>query len=105
MSYVITVFLWVVVWYNLTDERKKIPKRGFLIISVVGMMCGFAQVRFISGVLIDLLKLVVVISKLPANYLAVIIIAPGNALPNAIFLISLSKQGLANMSMHGGYAN
>ncbi len=90
---------------RLDEKRDKIPKRGYFIIALVGVACGFTQLRFVSKVLFDVLTLVTVITKIPSNYLALMIIAPGNAIPNAMFLISLSKQGLANMSMHGGYAN
>ena len=43
--------------------------------------------------LVDLLKLVGVLTKLPATYLALTIIAVGNALPDAIITINLASKG------------
>jgi len=44
------------------------------------------------------------LSKLPSTYLALTVIAIGNALPDGITTISLSKQGYAVMGLTGGYA-
>jgi Ca2+/Na+ antiporter len=43
-------------------------------------------------------------SQLPSTFLALTVIAMGNALPDGITTIALSKQGLAAMGLAGGYA-
>jgi len=57
----------------------------------VGMICGFVWTYYASGMLIDILIMLGVLSKLSATYLALTIIAIGNALPDAIITISLAK--------------
>ena len=54
--------------------------------------------------LVDLLKLVGVLTKLPATYLALTIIAVGNALPDAIITINLASKGQALLGITGSYA-
>jgi len=55
------------------------------------MIVGFVWTYYVSGMLIDLLTMIGVISKLSTTYLALTIIAVGNALPDALLTISLAK--------------
>jgi len=57
------------------------------------MLCGFVWTYYVSGILIDVLSLIGVLSKLSATYLALTIIAIGNALPDALITIALAKKG------------
>lgn len=57
-----------------------------------------------SGLLIDLLNMIGVLSKLSATYLALTIIAVGNALPDALITVKLAGEGKAIMGITGGYA-
>lgn len=68
------------------------------------MICGFMQTYFIIGVLVDFLTAVGYITKLSATYLAMTIIAVGNALPDAIITINLAKKGKAVLGITGSYA-
>ena len=45
-----------------------------------------------------------IIAKLKASFLGLTILAIGNALPDALTTIALSKQGYALMGLTGGYA-
>jgi Ca2+/Na+ antiporter len=58
----------------------------------------------VSGILIDLLNFVGILTNLSKPYLGMTIIAMGNALPDALTTIALSKQGYAIMGMTGAYA-
>ena len=51
------------------------------------MICGFNQTSYVIGVLVDLLGFIGVLTKLSATYLALTIIAVGNALPDALITI------------------
>lgn len=57
----------------------------------------------ISGTLIDLLNYLGMVSKLNTTYLGLTVIAVGNALPDAVTTIALSKQGYAMMGLTGAY--
>ena len=103
MIYLPFAFLWAGCYYFLVEKRRKAPK-GYVFIEFVGMICGFIQTYYVSGVLIDLLTMIGVISKLSATYLALTIIAIGNALPDAFLTIKLAGRGKAMMGIIGGYA-
>ena len=103
MMYLPFAFLWAGCYYFIVKERRKAPK-GYVFIELIGMICGFIQTYYISGILIDLLTMIGVISKLSATYLALTIIAIGNALPDAFLTIKLAKRGKAMMGIIGGYA-
>lgn len=54
--------------------------------------------------MIDALTFIGVLSKLSATYLALTIIAVGNALPDAMLTIALAGKGKAELGITGGYA-
>ena len=68
------------------------------------MVCGFIWTYWVSGAMIDLLTMVGVLTKLSATYLALTIIAVGNALPDALITIAMAKDKKAIMGITGGYA-
>ena len=68
------------------------------------MICGFIWTYYVSGLMIDLLTMVGILTKLSATYLALTIIAVGNALPDALITIALAKKGQAIMGITGSYA-
>lgn len=59
----------------------------------------------VSGVLIDLLQFLGMLSKLDKTYLGLTVIAVGNALPDAVTTIALAKGGNAMMGLTGAYGN
>ena len=63
------------------------------LIEVVGCLAGFFWTGYVSGILIDILTFIGVISRLSATYLALTIIGVGNALPDAMITIALAKKG------------
>jgi len=73
-------------------------------VAVVGCVSGFIWTYYVSGLLIDLLGMIGVLTKLSATYLALTIIAVGNALPDALITIKCAKEGKAIMGITGGYA-
>lgn len=85
-------------------ERHMLPGNWFILISIVGMIWGFIWTYFVSGLMIDALTFIGVLSKLSATYLALTIIAVGNALPDAMLTISLAGKGKAELGITGGYA-
>lgn len=68
------------------------------------MIQGFIWTYFVSGLMIDALTFIGVLSKLSATYLALTIIAVGNALPDAMLTIALAGKGKAELGITGGYA-
>lgn len=64
-----------------------------LLVSIVGMLCGFIWTYYVSGLLIDILTMIGVLTGLKATYLALTVIAIGNALPDALITIALAKKG------------
>lgn len=59
---------------------------------------------FVSGLMIDALTFVGALTKLPATYLALTVIAVGNALPDAMLTISQAGSGKAVLGLTGGYS-
>ena len=85
-------------------KRDEAPKKVFVLVAFVGMVCGFIWTYYVSGMLIDLLGMIGTLTKLSATYLALTIIAIGNALPDALITIDLAGKGKAIMGITGGYA-
>jgi len=79
---------------RMTRCRKRIPK-VYWFIELVGMICGMVWTYWVLGVLIDCLTAIGVVTKLSATFLALSVIAIGNALPDAIVTVSLAKKGKA----------
>ena len=72
--------------------------------NVVSTITGLTWSFIISSILIDLLTMVGIIAKLDSTYLGLTILAVGNALPDSLTVISLSKKGYAIMGITGVYA-
>jgi len=53
--------------------------------------------------MIDLLSCIGIIAKLDTTYLGLTILALGNALPDSLTVIALSKKGYAEMGITGVY--
>jgi Ca2+/Na+ antiporter len=65
------------------------------VIELLGCLSGFFWTSFVSGLLIDLLTFIGVITKLSPTYLALTIIGVGNALPDALITVQLAQKGKA----------
>jgi sodium/potassium/calcium exchanger 6 len=76
----------------------------FVFMNVVSTITGLTWSFIISSILIDLLTMVGIIAKLDSTYLGLTILAVGNALPDSLTVISLSKKGYAVMGITGVYA-
>ena len=68
--------------------------------AIIGLIWSY----IITAILIDLLTIIGVIAKLDSTYLGLTILAVGNALPDSLTVISLSKKGYALMGITGVYA-
>ena len=55
-----------------------------------------------SGILIDLLTFVGMMTNLSSSYLGLTIIAIGNALPDGLTTIAIAKSGYASLALTGG---
>jgi len=95
---------WSLFWWKFVPERHVPPKRSFIIISIMSMICGFIWTNFVIVILVDVITAVGIITKLSATYLALTIIAVGNALPDAIITVALAKKGKATLGITGSYA-
>ena len=84
--------IWSLAFYRCKTKRNEITK-AHLLVSIVGVVCGFIWTYYVSGLLIDILTMVGVLTHLEATYLALTIIAIGNALPDALITIALAKKG------------
>lgn len=89
---------------KLDDERYMLPGNWYILITTMGMIQGFIWTYYASGLMIDALTFVGILTKLSATYLALTIIAVGNALPDALLTISLASKGKAELGITGGYA-
>jgi Ca2+/Na+ antiporter len=83
--------LWTLAWFLARPHKFDEVPKCFFIIELVGLICGFAWTYYVSGLLIDLLSMIGVITKLSPTYLALTIIGAGNALPDALITIALAK--------------
>jgi len=84
---------WAGFFYYSVKDPHEAPEKWFILIAFVAMLCGFIWTYFISGMLIDLLTLIGLVTKLSPTYIALTIIAVGNALPDALITIKLSSKG------------
>jgi len=105
LCYLIAAVIWTFIWWSEHVDKKvnQLPS-GYLVIAVVGMVSGLVWTYWVSGVLIDILTLVGIVTKLPDTYLALTIIAVGNALPDALMTIAFAKEGKAILGITGSYA-
>jgi Ca2+/Na+ antiporter len=105
LSYLVVAVAWTVIWW-LVHRGKDVhePPSGYIIIAFIGMIVGLVWTYWVSGVLIDILTMVGIITKLSSTYLALTIIAVGNALPDALMTITMAKNGKAILGITGSYA-
>jgi Ca2+/Na+ antiporter len=71
-----------------------------LISCISGLMWSYLA----TNILIDFLTMIGVITQLSSTYLGLTILAIGNALPDGLTVIALSKKGMAEMAITGVYA-
>lgn len=95
------LLLMAMVHYYSTDGRR--PK-WFALLGFLAIIGGLVWTFLASSILIDLLQFYGVFLGLEEAYLGLSVLAIGNALPDALTTISLSKQGYAVMGISGGYA-
>ena len=102
----IPISLFIFLFFYLTQRNSPnnlIPKY-FILITILSAISGLFWTYILSSILIDLLNMLGVLFKLKASFLGLTIIAVGNALPDALTTIALSKQGYALMGISGAYA-
>lgn len=93
LYYLPIAFLWAIYFWKFAKIPTKEPKdkvkvpRAYILTQAVSMLCGFIWTYYASGMLIDILTMLGVLSKLSTTYLALTIIAVGNALPDAIITV------------------
>lgn len=92
MAFLVVDVLWAGLFLFLGNKDYKKPPKCFVLVAFVSMVSGFIWTYYVSGMLIDLLTFIGVITKLSATYLALTIIAVGNALPDALLTITLAKK-------------
>ena len=85
---------------NMTEE---VPSY-FIKMNVFSTIIGLTWSFLITTILIDLLTMIGIIAKLDSTYLGLTVLAVGNALPDSLTVISLSKKGYAIMGITGVYA-
>lgn len=79
------------------------PPKYYVILELFGSIGALTWTYLISGILIDLLNFLGMVSKLDTTYMGLTVIAVGNALPDAVTTIALAKQGYAMMGLTGAY--
>jgi len=105
--YIPFAFVWSFLFLNQGFKKGEFEKNSTwknTIIELIGCLSGFFWTSYVSGLLIDLLTFIGVITKLSPTYLALTIIGVGNALPDALITIQLAKSGKAQMGITGSYA-
>jgi sodium/potassium/calcium exchanger 6 len=81
---------------------KEVPA-NFIWMNLASSIQGLVWSYIVSSVLIDLLTCVGILAKLNTTYLGLTILALGNALPDSLTVIALSKKGYAVMGITGVY--
>jgi sodium/potassium/calcium exchanger 6 len=87
---------------HLTSPADKPPKY-YPLLELFGTIGALMWTYLVSGILIDLLQFLGMLSKLDKTYLGLTVIAVGNALPDGVTTIALAKQGYAMMGLTGAY--
>lgn len=72
--------------------------------NVISCISGIIWCYLATNILIDFLTMIGIITKLSSTYLGLTILAVGNALPDGLTVIALSKKGMAEMAITGVYA-
>lgn len=90
----------LVYWKTRHDE---VPS-FYVGVQVSGTVISLIWTYLLSGILIDQLQFLGMLSQLDKTYLGLSVIAVGNALPDGITTIALAKQGHAVMGLTGAYA-
>ncbi len=78
------------------EEEKGDPQPDewlFVIINVLAVLGSLTWTFLVSGILIDLLSFLGMLTGLSKTYLGLTVIACGNALPDGIGTIAFAKQG------------
>ena len=83
--------------------KEKTPSY-FIGLNLGSAMVGLIWSYVVSSILIDLLSMIGIIARLDSTYLGLTILAVGNALPDSLTVVSLSKKGYAIMGITGVYA-
>jgi Ca2+/Na+ antiporter len=99
---VVPVGLLVSFLIHRTSEESEPPKYYFWL-ELFGAVGALMWTYLVSGILIDLLNYLGMVSKLDTTYMGLTVIAVGNALPDAVTTIALAKQGYAMMGLTGAY--
>lgn len=76
----------------------------FIIIVILGILCGILWAEFLTTILIDFLRMIGLLTNLSSTYLVLTVIAIGNALPDALTTIAIARKGEAIMGITGGIA-
>ena len=84
--------------------KEDTPPKYYVIIQFMGTLCSLIWTYIVSAILIDVLEFLGTMSNLSRTYMGLTVIAVGNALPDALTTIELSKKGLAVMGITGAYA-
>ena len=85
---------------NMTGEYPSYFVKMNVLSTIIGLTWSF----IITSILIDLLTMVGIVAKLDTTYLGLTVLAVGNALPDSLTVVSLSKKGYAIMGITGVYA-
>ena len=72
--------------------------------NIFSILQGLLWCYLTTSILIDLLTMIGIITKLDSTYLGLTVLAVGNALPDSLTVVSLSKRGYATMGITGVYA-
>jgi Ca2+/Na+ antiporter len=77
-------------------KAKELPSpRYFLFVSILGTVYGLLWTYIASVLLMDLLALYVIVLKLDTTFMGLTVLGIGNALPDALTTVALSKKGYA----------
>ncbi len=71
---------------------------------MISCISGISWCYFSTKILIDFLTLFGILGKYSNTFLGLTILAVGNALPECLTVIVLSKKGMAEMAITGVYA-
>lgn len=81
------LFIGILIYITSSD---KLP-RYYILLEVLGVIGGLCWNYLVSGILIDLLQFLGMVSQFPSVYLGLTVIGIGNALNDGITTVKISK--------------
>lgn len=96
----------VAVLIRFKTKRKFVPHDGFLVfLSAISFVMSVFWIWLFAGIMIDLLKVLGLLTGLPTTLLGLTVLAWGNSIGDLMANTSIAKKGYVEMALTGCYAS